>query len=236
LNYDDVNDALSAWKEMFNNVCDAQAPIKEKLVKGTPLPEWINRDFIQLTKDRDYHYKRAHKTNNPDDWRTAKLLRNKVNNMNKYLKKTYCSNAINENVNNSKKLWSTIKKLIPDNKSSVHAVKTNNGITVNDKDTADKFNEFFASIGNSLAQKIATNDLNNDESTQDYHVNAKFCFDYITPEYVFDELCNMDNNKSPGISNFDIRLLKLAAPVICKSLAYICNLSLHTSCFPMTGS
>ena len=42
----------------------------------------------------------------------------------------------------------------------------------------------------------------------------------------------MDSNKSPGISNFDARFLKLVAPVICKSLAYICNLSLHTSCFP----
>ena len=42
----------------------------------------------------------------------------------------------------------------------------------------------------------------------------------------------MDSNKSPGISNFDVRFLKLAAPVICKSLAYICSLSLITSCFP----
>ena len=74
--------------------------------------------------------------------------------MNKYLKKTYCSNAINENVNNSKKLWSTIKKLIPDKKDSVHAVKSDKGITNNDKETADRFNDDFSSIGNNLAKKI----------------------------------------------------------------------------------
>ena len=150
--------------------------------------------------------------------------------MNKYLKKTYCSKAINENVNNSKKLWSTIKKLIPDNKSSVHAVKTDEGFTVNDKETADKFNDFFASIGSNLAEKIGTTDGN--ESIQVNHVNDQFCFDFISPEFVFDEICKMDSNKSPGISNFDVRFLKLTAPVICKSLAYICNLSFHTSCFP----
>ena len=132
----------------FNNVCDTHAPVKEKLVRGIQLPEWINKDFIQLTKDRDYYYKRAHKTNDPDDWKTAISLRNKVTNMNKYLKKTYCSKAINENLNNSEKLWSTLlKKLIPDNEYSVHAVKTDKGFTVNDKETADKFNDFFASIG-----------------------------------------------------------------------------------------
>ena len=150
--------------------------------------------------------------------------------MNKYLKKTYCSKAINENLSNSKKLWSTIKKLIPDNKSSVHAVKTDKGFTVNDKETADKFNDFFASIGSNLAEKIGATDSN--ESTKVNYVNDQFCFDFISPEFVFGEICKMDSKKSPGISNFDVRLLKLAAPVICKSLAYICNLSLHTSCFP----
>ena len=151
--------------------------------------------------------------------------------MNKYLKKTYCNNAINENVNNSKKLWSTIKKLIPDKKSSVHAVKSGEKITTNDKETADKFNDFFSSIGNNLAKNFDDNDDVENNVTRNY-IAAKFCFDYITPEFVFDEICKMNNNKSPGISNFDVRLLKLAAPVICKPLAYICNLSLHTSCFP----
>ena len=50
LNYDDVNDAFDVWKQLFNNVCDTHAPIKERLVKGSSLPKWINRDFIQLTK------------------------------------------------------------------------------------------------------------------------------------------------------------------------------------------
>jgi retron-type reverse transcriptase len=49
---------------------------------------------------------------------------------------------------------------------------------------------------------------------------------------VFDQICNFSNSKSPGLDGFHVRLLKLAAPVICKSLAYICNLSLYTATFP----
>ena len=152
------------------------------------LPEWINRDFIQLTKDKDYYYKRAHKTNDPDDWKTAKSLRNKVNNMNKYLKETYCSKAINENLNDSKKLWSTIKKLIPDNKSSVHAVKTYKGFTVNDKETAvtnsmTSLHQLEVTLLKKLVLLIVMKVLKVN------YVNDQFCFDFISPEFVFDEIC-----------------------------------------------
>ena len=60
-------------------MCDVHAPIKDNLVKGSKLPEWINNDFIKLSKQRDYFYKKAHKTNDPNDWKSAKSLRNKVN-------------------------------------------------------------------------------------------------------------------------------------------------------------
>lgn len=226
----DVNIALEIWTNMFDIACNAQAPLKDKLVKGSPLPEWINNDFIQLTHDRDYYFRKATKTNDPIDWKNARTLRNKVNNLSKHLKKTYCSNAINENVNNSKKLWSTIKKLIPNNKPSIQSVQSDNGITINDKETADQFNEFFTSIGNKLAKQFGNI---NSKPKSCNNTNSKYnYFDCITPEFVFDEICKMSNNKSSGIGNFNVKLLKLAAPIICHSLAYICNLSLQTSVFP----
>ena len=62
--------------------------------------------------------------------------------------------------------------------------------------------------------------------------SSKFQFDIITDDYVFEKICNLSNNKSPGLDGFQAKLLKLAAPTICKPLAYICNLSLLTSTFP----
>ena len=83
------------------------------------LPEWINSNYIKLSKDRDHYYSKAHKTNNPQDWLMARKLRNQVNKLNKNLKKHYCNNAINENITDSKKLWCAIRKLIPKNVSAV---------------------------------------------------------------------------------------------------------------------
>ena len=117
LNFSDVDSAWNIWKEKFINVCDKHAPIRERRVKSS-LPDWVTNDYVKLSKDRDYYYSEAHKTNDPDDWKTAKSLRNKVNNLGKTLKK-YCTDAINQNVDNSKKIWSTIKKLIPKNNSGI---------------------------------------------------------------------------------------------------------------------
>ena len=141
------------FKICLTNACDIHCPIKEKRVKGS-FPEWTNCDYIKLCKDRDYYFSRAHKFNNDNDWKRARQLRNEANKLNRSLKKNYCNKAINENVNNSKKLWSTIKKLIPKNKSSVSSVHTQDGPTANDKETADQFNSFFTSIGDVLASKF----------------------------------------------------------------------------------
>ena len=56
-------------------------------------------------------FSRAHKFNSDDDWKMARHLRNKANKLNRSLKKNYCTKAINDNVNNSKMLWNTIKKV-----------------------------------------------------------------------------------------------------------------------------
>ena len=109
--------------------------------------------IIKLSKDRDYLFSKAQKTKDPEDWTAAKSLRNRVNNLGRSLKRDYCTKAISDNINDSKKLWSTIKKLIPKQKVSVKNVYNNSnvGFTANDKETANQFNNFFTSIGNSLA-------------------------------------------------------------------------------------
>ena len=59
-----------------------------------------------------------------------------------------------------------------------------------------------------------------------------FKFSVISSEFVHDQICDMHNNKSAGLDQFSVRLLKLAGPFISNCLAHICNLSLSGSTFP----
>ena len=230
--FSDVNSAWAAWFDMFNEVCNKHAPIREKKIRGY-LPEWVTTDFLKLTKDKEFYYDKAHKTNDPLDWDKAKTLRNKVNNLSKTLKKNYYNTEIENNLNNSKKLWKTIRKVIPGkNKSSITNIKVHDKVTTNDKDTANVFNNYFTTIGSNLASKFNSHD--EDDQVNNFCVSnsCKFNFYCISDDYVFDQIWNFSNNKSPGLDDIDVKLFKTAAPIVCKSLAYICNLSLATGVFP----
>lgn len=220
------------------------------MIKGF-LPEWVTSDFLQLSKDRDYYYNKAHKTNDPIDWQKAKSLRNKVNNLNKSLKRKFFENEIQNNINNSNNLWKTIKKILPNKQNTVKNINTKDGFTKNDTDTANELNDYFTKIGSTLASKFKSNSdnqnqyngsndkkLNDSNNTNDDHNNVydnktnSFVFHEISVDYVYNEIIKMPNNKSPGIDNICPKLLKIAAPIICLPLTYICNLSLTTSIFP----
>ena len=133
-----------------------------------------------------------------------------------------------------KKWWQTIKKLIPNNRSTVSTFQTVDELTTCDKDIANEFNSHYTSVGAKLAAKF-DNGLDNQNTwctVNNDDIDVKFDFEYITPSFVFDQICTFSNKKSPGLDNFNVKLLKLAAPIICDSLAYLCNISLKNSVFP----
>ena len=234
---DDVDDALCKWQTLFNEACDKYAPFKTKRIKGH-LPEWVNNDFLALCKDRDYFYTKAHKTNDHDDWKKAKAIRNRVNNMKFYLKKRYFESSIKNNMHDSKKLWKTLKKVIPSKKKSIatNIVKSNDhGNVTTGKDTANSFNQFFTSVGKDLSKQFHNVNLKcpcNDVRSSTSDCNDNFKFENVSYDFVYNQIYKMDNNKSTGLDEFNVKLLKLAAPYVSTSLAHICNLSLNNSIFP----
>ena len=64
-------------------------------------------------------------------------------------------------------------------------------------------------------------DVDHCKSTYTDKDTEDFKFDLI-PDFVFDQIYNFSNanNKSTGVDSVCIRLLKLAAPIICLPLSY----------------
>ena len=104
---------------------------------------------------------------------------------------------------------------------------------------ANEFNNYFTSIGNDLGSKFnkhndakcPCNSVCSDQYDHTCTVH-KFKFSAISADFVLHQICSMQNSKSPGLDQFNIRLLKLAGPFISNCLAHICNLSLGESTFP----
>ena len=72
--FDDTNDILNAWSDLFLEVVDANVPIKQHRVKRKNQPEWITSDLLDAMKTRDRHKSLGNETE-------YKHWRNKVTTM-----------------------------------------------------------------------------------------------------------------------------------------------------------
>ena len=99
----DINVAVSKWNELFTNVADFHAPIKKLRTKGIQTP-WLTTDLSNAMQDRDYHHRKAVKSNSPFHWMMYKKIKSYVNTNVKKCKAEYYSNLINTNKGNTGKI------------------------------------------------------------------------------------------------------------------------------------
>ena len=111
------------------------APVVNRRVRGRSLP-WITPTIKDLMKKRDYHHKKAIKTNKQLHWSSYKRLRNAVSMKLRKEKASYYSNQLCEK-QDSRKLWTTLNELIPNKTANAPA---------SENLTATSFNEFFTSV------------------------------------------------------------------------------------------
>ena len=60
-NRDNINSAVNGWNEMFLNIANRHAPLKQPRVKGIQIP-WMTSNLNQAMRDRDYHHRKAIKS------------------------------------------------------------------------------------------------------------------------------------------------------------------------------
>ena len=176
----------SAWSEKPN------APVVNRRVRGRSLP-WITLTIKDLMKKRDYHHKKAIKTNKELHWISYKRLRNAVSMKLPKEKASYYSNQPCEKLSlytgyekqDSRKLWKTLNELITNKKQH----KTANA-PASENLTATSFNEFFTSVVEELCghyksksrlpdiltPRVAQNFVDQKVSTNLYFENECECF------------------------------------------------------------
>ena len=205
---DDINALVDHWTCLFSIIIDKHAPIVEKRVSDKFCP-WMNKELKDLIRTRDKLKKSAVESKSALIMESYRQVRNRVNSLNKRLKKKYYTNKI-----------SSCKGNIKDS-----ILKGSDSKTVRNKDIPEEMNSYFSSIGKELADKIRTvsNPLLSG-SFVIYKSNAKFQFR--------DVLAKVRTAKGFGIGNISSFFLKLALPFVENSLALLFNTSIETSTLP----
>ena len=113
---------------------------------------------------------------------------------------------------------------------SVKFVINLHGETIDANDIPNAFNSHFTDLGKILSQNIPIS-YNSPESFIN-ELTHEFIFCEITEHEVFQVLSSMSPNKASGLDKLPVKLVKIAAPYITKSLTAIFNRSMSTGIFP----
>ena len=210
---------------------------KHKHKKST----WITAGIIRSIKRKDKLYRKLKQTprNIPTYQTLADNLRVYQFNLKKIIaaaKRTHYAHLFDEFKSDARKTWDTIRQIIDNNRNKFEFPKCfhiNRLRVTNNKDIANKFNEFFVNIGSKLANSIKSN--TNDIPFTSYLKNktsSTFSFSEITEETVLRTINELSAKRSTGHDSICTELLKRIKAFISSPLCLIVNQSLNTGIFP----
>jgi hypothetical protein len=225
----DPDDCYWAWCKLYEEICDDHAQYKETKIRSVSLP-WINPQIRHKMNLRYKCYKKEKRSDDACLWAEYRKLRNEVTFEVRMAKGNYYKSLFDE-VKCTRSYWSLIKKATKvKNRNICDIRKLDGSLTNSDKKKAEVLNEYFANVGERLAQNLLQgNQLNV------YPVNKvtpTVANIEITQELVCQEISKLKPNKATGPDNISPKLLQLAGETLVPSLTSIFKISAHTNSVP----
>ena len=200
---------------------------------------WITTDILNSIKYRDKLYSKLRKCN-PDS-QDYDIKKQSLTNYNKYLNKliknakvSYYDNEFSKHANDIKNTWATINKIIhrkrKTNNSPSHILSNNKKIN-NSREIVDTLNEYFSSIGGSLASQIKQPQKRYSDYLKQ-NITSSFSFDSVNSDDVLKILNKMKAKTSSDADGMSMILLKLIKEDLADPIALLINQSLASGIFP----
>ena len=154
-NFQNVNDAWSAWKEVFIAVVDKHMPCRIVKIRNKPSP-WLNSNVKQDMFKRDWLKKKASKSCSPEDWAAYRQQRNLANKEIRHAKKCFYKKQIEEASGDQRSTWKILNDLMGKQSDSimVSELRTDSATLTRSEEIADFLNCHFTTMGPRLASEI----------------------------------------------------------------------------------
>ena len=232
----DVDNAYAIFHKHFIEIIDKHAPLKslsKKEIKQRQKP-WITSGIQKSISKKNKFYGKFLKTKDYFWYRRYKTYRDSLNSLIRKGKNNYYLKYFTESAKNSKKLWTGINQALNKNSKNTSEeifINADGKILDNQKNVANKFNNYFINV----AQKLESELGECNSSYQDYLKNpneSSFFLGETEPGEILDFINELKIEKSPDIYGISPKLVKLASPFIAKPLVDIFNKSFRQGKFP----
>lgn len=200
------------------------------------LKPWITHGILRCIRNRNnMQLKLRYNPNDAVLKITFRRYRNFCNNLIKKLKRKYERDQLTKTAQNSKALWNTINNI-----THYKAAKTPNIQLLNIEHTpiqsVNHVNRYFASIGQTLAEKILQQNCTH--TNFDTHVassvnqTSSFVLLEADQNDVLNVILSLKSKSAPGWDNISTTFLKLAKPILIPVICHLVNLCFNTGTFP----
>ena len=237
--FDSIENPSDVFKSFYiklSSVIDVHIPLKRLSRKEIRLKSkpWISKGLNKSIQIKNKLYKKYIKSKSSFYHAKFKLYRNKLNHLLKIRKKQYYNNYFLDCAGDGKMIWKGIKQIVhckpPISQRSIKLVENENEIS-HPKEIANKFNDYFANIGKSIASEIPIACKDPIAYLGNPVCNSFYLFPTWSGE-IETEINNLKSGKSSGPSSIPVNILKLTQHVVSKPLEIIFNASFASGVVP----
>jgi hypothetical protein len=236
----DVNVIYENFDNIFNDLYNETLPIKVKQIKFycNKYKPWLTHGILTSVKKKNDLYKKCLNKNTPESKDIYIRYKNKLTNIIRNSKKLYYKNQFELLNGNMRETWKLINKVMQNahgNKqmSSIKEISHNGQIVSDPLQIANKFNDFFTSIGPDLANKLPLMHAN--ASIADTMPSPNVHSLFVEPCTEAEIICitnNLATTKGIGLDGYSIKVIKSVIGSIAVPLNDIFNKSFATGLFP----
>ena len=231
INSQTFDTVFNKFIKTIKDIIDIHAPLKsysrrQKRLKRKP---WITKGILVSIRKKNSMFKPYFINGNAAQKHLFKTYTNKLTKIKARSKSLFYKNELSKNKNDPKKVWNIIRTLLPPNKKSPHNI---NQEIVSKSDIAEKFNDFFCTIGEKLANKISTQNPRNFKCFMKHRISTSIFLEPPNLYEITNNLRNLNVNKAMGHDNLPAYFLKIASNVIAPYLLPIIHFSFSNGIFP----
>ena len=151
----------SSFETAVDRVLDKHAPIKEKYFRANDKP-FMTRALRKASMLRSRIRNKYNEDRTAENWKNFRKQRNSCVKLFRIEKRNYYNNLDISLVTDNRKFWKTVKPFFSDKSQSQNKIVLTEGerIISNDVEVAEKMNEFFVTVTDSLGINENFNDEN----------------------------------------------------------------------------
>ena len=193
-------------------------------------PQWLTASIKLYIRKRKRTYRKAKRTNLPNDWKNFEILRNKVINMIRESKQNCNEIIVNNfkfNTISSRDWWTTLKTVIaPNTSTSIPPLQNNDSVSHDDLDKANILNDFFRD------QTIIDESNAVLPQVDPYTINSNMYSLHFSPVEIESVLKSQKTGKATGPDGMNNRILRELSKEFAVPFCSLSNQSVETGIFP----